>query len=222
MFKRFQKIFELIGSNFYLIAPSKWIYNQACKSSLMNTNLIKFVPNTLNLLPAPRYNSAGTKSRSQVLRVGIASMNKDSYIKGGDLIKELQDMNSNPGSPLEFLFLSSSHSQENPEDNFWKMIDVLLVPSRADNSPNVIHEAKAYAIPVMGSDVGGITELLSEDFDELIPIKNLNSKYLFERLANWQNRTRGLSSMQKQFLEYTNDSVQKHIEIYKDILNPNK
>jgi glycosyltransferase involved in cell wall biosynthesis len=41
-------------------------------------------------------------------------------------------------------------------------MDLLVVPSIEDNSPSVIGEAVAAGVPVIGSRVGGITELLAE------------------------------------------------------------
>ena len=43
-------------------------------------------------------------------------------------------------------------------------MDLLAVPSRQDNSPNVIGEAFMSGVRVLGSQVGGIPELV-RDFD---------------------------------------------------------
>ena len=46
------------------------------------------------------------------------------------------------------------------EENPYSLMDILVVPSRQDNSPNVIGEALMNGVPVIGSNVGGIPELL--------------------------------------------------------------
>jgi len=101
------------------------------------------------------------------------------------------------------------------------VIDVLLVPSRADNSPNVIHEAKHFGIPVIATAVGGITELLDPNFDELIPIDQLSAPVILGLLNNWHIKNRKLNSTRTQhrFATYTSNSVNDHIDLYKSLLN---
>jgi glycosyltransferase involved in cell wall biosynthesis len=48
-------------------------------------------------------------------------------------------------------------------------LDVLVVPSRwPENSPNSILEARAARVPVVGSDLGGVAELLRHEEDGLL------------------------------------------------------
>jgi glycosyltransferase involved in cell wall biosynthesis len=57
-------------------------------------------------------------------------------------------------------------------DEAWDMLsrtDVLVVPSRwVENSPNIILEAQAMNVPVVGSNLGGIAELVAHDRDGLL------------------------------------------------------
>ena len=39
------------------------------------------------------------------------------------------------------------------------------MPSRGDNSPNVIHEAKQFGLPIIATDVGGNNELVKNDYN---------------------------------------------------------
>lgn len=54
----------------------------------------------------------------------------------------------------------------------WDMLartDALVVPSRwVENSPNVILEAQAMKVPVVGTDIGGIAELVTHNRDGLL------------------------------------------------------
>ena len=43
-----------------------------------------------------------------------------------------------------------------------QQLDLLIVPSHQDNSPSVIGEALSLGVPVMGSRVGGIPEILQK------------------------------------------------------------
>jgi glycosyltransferase involved in cell wall biosynthesis len=49
-------------------------------------------------------------------------------------------------------------------------LDVLLVPSRSEGSPNVVVEAFARGVPVIGTLAGGAAELLAEDRGLCVPI----------------------------------------------------
>jgi glycosyltransferase involved in cell wall biosynthesis len=58
-------------------------------------------------------------------------------------------------------------SQSNPKSDSgmieeFKKIRTLVVPSNQDNSPSVVSEALAMGIPVIGSNVGGIPEILKD------------------------------------------------------------
>ena len=51
-------------------------------------------------------------------------------------------------------------------------LDALVVPSVQDNSPNVVIEAISLGIPVIGSDAGGIPELLQHFALPIFPNRN--------------------------------------------------
>ncbi len=48
-------------------------------------------------------------------------------------------------------------------------LDVLVVPSRNEGLPNVVLEAFARAVPVVATDAGGTSELVSPDRGDLVP-----------------------------------------------------
>ncbi len=52
--------------------------------------------------------------------------------------------------------------------SFMQNARALVVPSRADNSPNVITEAQALGLPVLASRVGGIPEMVEEGSDGIL------------------------------------------------------
>lgn len=66
----------------------------------------------------------------------------------------------------------ASWSGEYQADSAWEMLaatDVLVVPSRwVENSPNIMLEAQAMRVPVVGSNLGGIAELVAHDRDGLL------------------------------------------------------
>ena len=103
---------------------------------------------------------------------------------------------------------------------FWESIDFLCVPSNADNSPNVIHEAKQLGIPILGARVGGIPEMLNPRFDILID-DNVRDFEVYtaqmERASFALTKSNNMEWALNQFSEYLGDGVKKHIELYKNL-----
>ena len=204
---------------FIAIAPSEWIASQAKVSTILEKQRIEFSTNTLDEFNSTDFIKPLVAGKANI-KVGIASMVSNSYVKGGDLVMRLQEIIKEENASIELLFLNSDFSQEAPEENFWKKIDFLLVASRADNSPNVVHEAKSFGIPIMSSDVGGIPELLDEEFDVVIPISQISPEKLFERINQWEPTLRfDQVGMQKDFRRLSDASLERHIEIYRSLMS---
>ena len=218
--KKAKRLPNTLDSKFHLIAPSNWMLEQAQNSTLVGSSRIHFVPNTLDVLPRSRENPGRNRAPIDVLEIGIASMNKDSYIKGGDVIADLESKIANQKLPINLTFLSDDDVQMNPVGLFWNKIDYLLVPSRADNSPNVIHEAKHYEVAVIATLVGGIPELLHAGFDIGIPVSNLSADFILRVIAAEMhtNFAVNLPLMILDFNKSVGDSVNLHLKVYSDIL----
>lgn len=60
---------------------------------------------------------------------------------------------------------------EGPEGraNFLNRIDVLVLPSHTEGTPNSIVEAMSQGIPSVATDVGGIPDMLGRDAGLLVP-----------------------------------------------------
>lgn len=92
--------------------------------------------------------------------------------------------------------------------------DLMVMPSRTEGLPRAMIEAQARALPCIGSDVGGIPELLQPD--ELFP--HSNPAALAAKLAEVLRDPQRLSAMSARNLErarnYTNDVLQARREAF--------
>jgi len=197
-------------SDISFIAPSQWLFNLASSSNLLSNCRGQVIPNSFY-----GYEATVIEKRDQnsSIKVGLAAMNPKSWIKGGDIVTSLISKHSNGGF-IQFFSLSDfAHHKD-----FWSTIDVLLVPSQADNSPNVIHEAKLWGIPVIASDVGGIPEILSEDFDSCISLESLTLNVIESEILRAYEFSNDIIARRREserHRKYIDSSLERHIEFYK-------
>lgn len=209
-------------ANWVVIAPSIWMLDEIKKSKVLKNADIKFIPNTTgNFTEKVPLNVRTIRTNTDVWTLGIASFDPNSLIKGGDVIKRLISETQKLGIPLSFVFLKDFAN--NPEI-FWAQIDYLFVPSRLDNSPNVIHEAKSLRIPVLASRVGGITELLFKNLDLEIKSLDLSAADLLKILETNRSAFENASlreEMVDTFSQYLHNPTQTHIALYKNLESRN-
>lgn len=217
--KRASRFLQAMDSRVALIAPSKWIYVEAKKSTLLKDKTIDFIPNTLGT------NSIQLSSRPNFvksnIKLGVASMDSRSFVKGGDITKGLSSEFDTQKLPFEIVYLNTFPQNTSGATEFWNKIDYLMVLSRAENSPNVIHEAKQFGIPIIASKIGGITELLDEDFDISIDPINLSVGGVLEALEQISSRGKSVArvqQMQDRFFMYTERSIKDHISLYEKLI----
>jgi glycosyltransferase involved in cell wall biosynthesis len=214
------KLLPKSNSNLAFVAPSQWLRGEALSSRLLKDQKVVFIPNTLGIptkkVDSPRQNLGDIQA---VLKIGIASMDKSSYIKGGDITAEIEAEISSNNLQIEMIYLNQIEDQ-NSKREFWDKIDYLLVASRAENSPNVIHEAKNFGIPVIASDIGGISELLYKDFDIAIPKEDISSRKILELLAGLRSlkNASNTAGMKESFSHYVDGSIESHKNLYLSLL----
>ena len=162
-----------------LISPSRWLLEKARE----NKEFQGF-PGAIIKNPIPSYSILReNKSLDHKLHIGFCSDLLSNPLKGLDiLIQALQNLNRdfvlhligrNLGRyviPNEVEYeLHKSRTEIELLEKFSKL-DVLVVPSLEDNSPNVVGEALMSGTRVIGSDVGGLGELLVDvDMDTFNP-----------------------------------------------------
>lgn len=209
---------KILGSknNVRFIAPSHWIADQMASSGICEQSAIQKISNV-----NPKLDSIHKEisKQSDWLVIGIASVHPYSYIKGGDLVRKLEKCVNQSVQKIKVEFLKNYSSSDHR--SFWEKIDFLLVPSISDNSPNVIHEAKILGIPVIATRVGGIPEMLSEPYDQVLDENKWEFEDLFKRCKKLKSDVQFehyKNEMKRHYAQYIGSPIDLHITCYEELL----
>ena len=209
LFRKFVVV-EKLNSNYlinhknvHLISPSNWLAGLA-RSSISSGNQIEVIRNPIpiNNEPALSLRNLNENPQQRKFVIGFISAFVDNPGKGlSDLVSACQLLPTSVKKRVHLLIIGkgklsidndligythikefNSQSQFNP----YKAMNLLVVPSRNDNSPNVIGEALSSNTKVLGSNVGGIPELLELFGCPVVDTRNprIFSKMLQEEVLN--------------------------------------
>jgi glycosyltransferase involved in cell wall biosynthesis len=219
--KGMQELFFDYGNQIELISPSLWLQKLAIQSLILPAEKIHFIPNVHSLgnMGSPQV-VAVERDQPNFINIGVASVDVNSALKGGDLVSEIMNTAKSREAKINFILLRDYDLRGINQENFWQDIDYLLVASRADNSPNVIHEAKLRHVPIIATKIGGITELLNSEFDIGIAIDELKPEIFLKLL---QDLKRGLTSVRPRhfdlkYLDYVNLALQRTVTVYENLI----
>jgi glycosyltransferase involved in cell wall biosynthesis len=163
------------------ISPSSWLANEAKKSGIAN-NKLRIIRNPI---PRMKFDGFGIAKKKHGISqdefvIGFVATQLQNPLKGlNDLISAVNKVHGMSSRKIILLLVGSGHFSSkgckaetktitNLDDSslnaIYSSMDLLVVPSKQDNAPNVIAEALMCGVPVIGSLAGGIPELL-EPFD---------------------------------------------------------
>jgi L-malate glycosyltransferase len=152
------------------------------------------------------------KKRNQVVYIG-----RNSFEKGIDVLKEAESL-------IKAKIVYCTDLEWIDAMSILKSSEILIVPSRIDNIPNVIKEALFLKTPIIGTDIEGISEVISNNLNGiLVPVEDP------QKLANTVNQTLQNSEKIKELTQNGYDFViknfswdtllPKYVKFYEDLVN---
>jgi glycosyltransferase involved in cell wall biosynthesis len=226
--------------NLCVVTPSQWLGDLAQKSRVFVGAQFRVVPNGVDLnIYHPQGRKRGramisATDQEQVILFVAASLRQT--LKGGPLLIEAWKELEARGVKTRVVCLGDSTGFEAPEN--WQLLsfaeeekekaailaaaDVLAVPSEVENYPNVICEVLACGVPVVGSCVGGIPELVLDGLTGFT-FKERNAVCLADSLQrlleSLPSERGGWSDRCRAFAERTfcmTDIEKRHIQLYEE------
>ena len=219
-FARKRKLLE--SRNLWLIAPSQWIFEQALTHPSITESKIRTIPNVpVHAPPADTrtvFRAPLSESNAGIKLLFVASRIHDPAKGLEDLLRSLKTSSQlrnrielrivGKGLPRRCYswvrYLGPLTSEQLDEE--YAGADMLVVPSRAENSPGVIREALDRCLPIAARAVGDIPlmisgngqnlllesdddwgERLSSHLNELNGSEIARRRYSSKRNTNWRN-----------------------------------
>jgi len=215
-------------SNITYVAPSKWLANCARQSSLLQDKVINVIANPV---PSIYHNLQVRKNRSSKIKIGFFSQDVNNPYKGIETLFTAAHFLKDK-LPIEIKIFGHGkirqitdgliYSQSYFNDNYsaveaYNSCDVVVVPSKQDNFPSVISEALMCGVPVIGTAVGGIPEIL--DKFNLPTIEPENPQLLANELLGFAKKERNheLTNIANNIFSYKTSS-DSHLQIYNSAL----
>lgn len=163
---------------FNIVAPSQWMATCAKSSEIMKDWPITVIPNMINInfwAPIDQKISReilGLPQDIKIIIFGGANGGLE-YHKGGDLlIKILNDLKGSDKEIYTINIGSTKFINNNLIDKYigsvnndiilkllYSASDLLLIPSRVDNFPNMALEAMSCGLPLIAFNIGGLKDI---------------------------------------------------------------
>ncbi|NJP06847.1 MAG: glycosyltransferase [Chloroflexaceae bacterium] len=169
---------HLLPGQLHLVTPSRWMAQEAERSSLFANIPVVAIPNSLDtetFAPRDQHAARDMLGIAQDDRVILFSADSVSNRRKGFslLIEAFAGLNPDPrllllsvgsappplDSPIRQLHLGSI-DQERIQSMVYSAADLLVIASLQDNLPNTVMESLACGTPVVGFHVGGIAEMV--------------------------------------------------------------
>lgn len=168
------------GQKLQLVTPSRWLAEEAKKSALFSDRVVSVIPNGVNIESfQPRDRRLARKMHGipsdakTILFVADSTAEKRKGLKVlVEALKGLEDPEQYffaiigrgvSGQELGGRFKTMGFFEDEAALSFvYSAADVFVIPSLQDNLPNTAVEALACGVPTIGSNVGGIPEVVRD------------------------------------------------------------
>lgn len=184
LFRKKLKLFSKF-INFYFVSPSKWLYDCARSSAILEGKQIFYIPNIIdNELFKPVDKKIARKilnlEANQIV-ISFGAMSVNSPYKGWSYLKKSLELLYQEKTNKDVLILVFGGGNKNQiekslpfkvkhlgylRDEYsmilaYSSADVFVIPSLADNQPTTVMESLSCGTPVVGFKVGGIPDMIS-------------------------------------------------------------
>ncbi len=228
-----------------IIAPSNWMKENVNKSLLMKEWPVSVIPNPIDLdmwSPIERNvarDSIKLPRNLDLILFGSASGTK-SYHKGFDLLHEaiLKMENSKNTKQIGLVIFGQSKPKTPPKYNFpvfylgylndtnslrkaYSAADLLVIPSRVDNLPNMGVEANACGTPIVAFNTAGLPSIVKNQYNGYLA-KPFDANDLLEGIYWILNNNR--EQLKKNCRKHVLDKFEskkialEHMELYEKII----
>lgn len=103
---------------------------------------------------------------------------------------------------------------------YYQIADLFLMPSRGEGFPRVMLEAMACACPTLAFDVGGVSNILPENFLDILLINKMDDEIFIDQSLKIINDDSLLNQLSKESYEKVAEfSTQKVVKMYLDSLS---
>ena len=235
-----QKKLLINESHIHFIAPSRWLFDLAQQSSLIQENKLSLIPNPIDNEMFKPINKSGLRQKLNLpvednLILFIAA-NISNYYKGFSFF--LETMAQVSGDDVTLVLLGQIKSELTLPANMnciqlgyvndthriveiYNACDLFVSTSLEENLPNTIIEAMACGLPSAVFDVGGVSDIIdhgvngyvSDIFDTVNLAKNINSFFAEEKAPEFSKC--GIEKVNENFSYKALKS--RFIELYQNV-----
>ena len=163
-----------------IVSPSQWLAERVKISYPMLTD-VRVINNGIDI--DVFISNDKLKLRKELLLpqdkflvLFVAEFSTDNPFKGGEVVREI--ISRNQEESICFLTIGSENKSANSNHieipyiskdeelaKLYAACDVLFYPTNADNFPLVVLEAMSCGLPVIASEIGGISEIIQDNFN---------------------------------------------------------
>lgn len=227
--------------NLTIVAPSKWLADEARKSKVFKDKLVYYIPYGLDseiYTPRDKVYSReilGMPKEKKVILFVADSIdnNRKGFVFLKRAFEQLLDQNlvlcaigskNSELASIESIYELGPILDERLMSIAYSAADVFVIPSLMDNLPNTVLESLMCGTPVIGFPVGGISDMI-QDGENGYLTADISVDSLMETmkkfLANPDHFER--HSIRKNAVNKYDESVQsqKYIDLFNSILNKN-